>query len=53
MGLCSGGAIGLGANGRRRPFPERVLWSAGVVYFTGLALAAPFRFGAAPSPPAG
>ena len=38
LGLTSGGLIGLGRIVQGRHFPSDVLWSAGFVYFTGLAL---------------
>ncbi len=45
LGLGWGGAIGLARMVAGDHFPSDVLWSAGVVYFTGLVLAAGFRFG--------
>jgi membrane-associated phospholipid phosphatase len=45
LGLCCGGVIGLARMVAGGHFPSDVLWSAGVIYFTGLVLAAPFRFG--------
>jgi membrane-associated PAP2 superfamily phosphatase len=45
LGLGWGGILGLARVVAGGHFPSDVLWSAGVVYFTGLALAAPFHFG--------
>ncbi len=45
LGLCAGGALGVARMAAGGHFPSDVLWSAGVVYFAGLLLAAPFRFG--------
>ena len=50
LGLCSGGVIGVARMAAGGHFPSDVLWSAGLIYFTGLLLAAPFRFGAVESP---
>lgn len=44
VGLLSGLAIGLARIVAGGHFPSDVLWSAGIVYFTALLLAAPFRF---------
>lgn len=45
LGLVGGGIVGLARIVAGGHFPSDVLWSCGVVYFTGLLLAAPFRFG--------
>ena len=45
FGLGSGGIIGLARMVAGGHFPSDVLWAGGIVYFTALALAAPFRFG--------
>ena len=45
LGLCAGAELGLARMVAGGHFPSDVLWSAGTVYFTGLLLAAPFRFG--------
>ncbi len=45
LGLCYGGLMGMGRIVAGAHFPSDVLWSAGLVYFTALALAAPFGFG--------
>jgi membrane-associated PAP2 superfamily phosphatase len=45
LGLGSGGAIGLARMVAGGHFPSDVLWSGGIIYFTGLVLAVPFRFG--------
>ncbi|MEN6449872.1 MAG: phosphatase PAP2 family protein [Thermoguttaceae bacterium] len=45
VGLASGVVIGLARIVVGGHFPSDVLWSAGLIYFTGLALAAPFHFG--------
>ena len=45
LGLVGGGVIGLARMVAGGHFPSDVLWSGGIVYFTALALAAPFRFG--------
>ncbi|MCD4727734.1 MAG: phosphatase PAP2 family protein [Pirellulales bacterium] len=45
LGLASGVVIGLARMAVGCHFPSDVFWSGGLVYFTGLALAAPFRFG--------
>ena len=46
FGLASGVVIGLARIVAGGHFPSDVLWAGGIVYFTALALAAPFRFGA-------
>jgi lipid A 4'-phosphatase len=45
LGLIAGTTIGLARVVAGGHFPSDVLWSGGIVYFTALALAAPFRFG--------
>lgn len=45
LGLAAGVTIGIARMAAGCHFPSDVLWSAGVVYFTGLTLAVPFRFG--------
>ena len=45
FGLAAGAVIGLARIAAGGHFPSDVLWSGGIVYFTALALAAPFRFG--------
>jgi lipid A 4'-phosphatase len=45
FGLSSGTVIGLARMVAGRHFPSDVLWAGAIVYFTGLALAACFRFG--------
>jgi lipid A 4'-phosphatase len=45
LGLACGGVIGLARMAAGAHFPSDVLWSGGIMYFTALALAAPFRFG--------
>ncbi len=45
LGLACGGVIGLARIVAGCHFPSDVLWSGGIIYFTALALAAPFRFG--------
>jgi lipid A 4'-phosphatase len=45
VGLVSGGVIGLARIVVGGHFPSDVVWAGGFVYFTALALAAPFRFG--------
>ncbi len=45
LGLTCGSVMGLGRIVAGGHFPSDVLWSGGLVYFTALALAAPFRFG--------
>jgi lipid A 4'-phosphatase len=47
FGLASGTTIGLARVVAGCHFPSDVLWAGGIVYFTALALAAPFRFGCA------
>ena len=45
LGLAGGAVIGLARMVAGGHFPSDVLWAGGIVYFTALALAAPFRFG--------
>ena len=45
LGLACGGVIGLARIVAGCHFPSDVLWAGGIVYFTALVLAAPFRFG--------
>jgi len=45
LGILSGVVIGVARMAAGCHFPSDVLWSGGLVYFTALALAAPFRFG--------
>jgi lipid A 4'-phosphatase len=45
LGLACGSVIGLARIAAGAHFPSDILWSGGIVYFTALALAAPFRFG--------
>lgn len=45
LGLAAGSIIGLARVVAGCHFPSDVLWAGGVVYFTALLLAAPFRFG--------
>lgn len=45
LGIAGGLVMGLARMAVGCHFPSDVLWSGGIVYFTGLALAAPFRFG--------
>jgi lipid A 4'-phosphatase len=45
FGLASGTVMGLARVVAGCHFPSDVLWSGGIVYFTALLLAAPFRFG--------
>jgi lipid A 4'-phosphatase len=45
LGLSWGTLIGLARIVAGAHFPSDVLWSGGIVYFTALALAAPFYFG--------
>jgi lipid A 4'-phosphatase len=45
LGLTSGVVMGVARIVAGGHFASDVLWSAGVVYFTALVLAAPFRFG--------
>jgi lipid A 4'-phosphatase len=49
FGLTSGFVIGLARMVAGGHFPSDVLWSGGIVYFTALLLAAPFKFGKSPS----
>ncbi len=52
LGLCSGTIIGLARVVAGSHFPSDVLWSGGIIYFTALLLAAPFRFGRERAPQA-
>jgi lipid A 4'-phosphatase len=45
LGLASGTVMGIARIVAGCHFPSDVLWAGGVVYFTALVLAAPFRFG--------
>jgi membrane-associated phospholipid phosphatase len=45
LGLGSGTLIGLARVVAGCHFPSDVLWAGGIIYFTALVLAAPFRFG--------
>jgi lipid A 4'-phosphatase len=45
LGVTAGVAIGMARIVAGGHFPSDVLWSGGIVYFTALALAVPFRFG--------
>ena len=45
LGLAGGVVIGLARMVAGCHFPSDVLWAGGIIYFTALALAAPFRFG--------
>jgi lipid A 4'-phosphatase len=45
LGLASGGLIGLARVVAGGHFPSDVIWAGGLIYFTGLAIAAPFKFG--------
>ena len=45
LGLTSGAVIGLARMVAGGHFPSDILWAGGIVYFTALALAAPFHFG--------
>ena len=45
FGLAGGVVIGAARVVAGCHFPSDVLWAGGIVYFTALALAAPFRFG--------
>jgi membrane-associated PAP2 superfamily phosphatase len=45
FGIASGVVVGLARIVAGGHFPSDVLWAGGIVYFTALALAAPFRFG--------
>jgi lipid A 4'-phosphatase len=47
LGLTCGGVVGLARIVAGCHFPSDVLWSGGLIYFTALAMAAPFRFGRA------
>jgi lipid A 4'-phosphatase len=45
LGLVSGGVMGLTRIVAGGHFPSDVLWAWAIVYFSALAIAAPFRFG--------
>ena len=45
LGLSGGAVIGLARMVSGSHFPSDVLWAGGIVYYTALTLAAPFRFG--------
>ncbi len=45
LGIGAGCIIGVARMAAGCHFPSDVLWSGGIVYYAGLALAAPFRFG--------
>ncbi len=45
LGIAAGATVGLTRMAVGCHFPSDVLWSGGIVYYCGLALAAPFRFG--------
>jgi lipid A 4'-phosphatase len=45
LGLAGGAVIGLARVVAGCHFPSDVLWAGGLIYFTALLLAAPFRFG--------
>ena len=45
LGLAGGLMIGAARVVAGCHFPSDVLWAGGIVYFTALLLAAPFRFG--------
>jgi len=45
LGIASGVVMGLARVVAGGHFPSDVLWAGGIIYFTALALAAPFRFG--------
>ena len=45
LGLTCGVVIGAARVVAGGHFPSDVLWAGGIIYFTALALAAPFRFG--------
>jgi lipid A 4'-phosphatase len=44
LGLCYGGLVGMARIVAGGHFPSDVLWTGAIVYFTGLALAAAFKF---------
>jgi lipid A 4'-phosphatase len=50
LGILAGSAIGLARMVAGGHFPSDVVWAGGIVYFTALAIAAPFRFGDAIPP---
>ena len=50
LGLAGGGLLGLARIVAGCHFASDVLWSAGIVYFTGLVLAAALRLGRQPPP---
>jgi membrane-associated PAP2 superfamily phosphatase len=45
LGLAAGGVLGLTRVVAGGHFPSDVVWAGGLVYFTALALAVPFKFG--------
>ena len=45
LGLAGGAVIGMARIVAGCHFPSDVLWAGGLIYFTALLLAAPFRFG--------
>jgi lipid A 4'-phosphatase len=45
LGLISGSVMGLARVVAGGHFPSDVVWAGGIVYFTALLIAAPFRFG--------
>ena len=47
LGLSCGTVIGLARMVSGSHFPSDIFWSAGIIYFTALALSVPFRFGEA------
>ncbi len=50
LGILSGITIGIARIVAGGHFPSDILWAGGVVYFTALFLAIPFRFGSPPTP---
>jgi membrane-associated PAP2 superfamily phosphatase len=44
FGLIAGGTIGLARMAAGAHFASDIVWAGGFVYFTGLIVAAPFRF---------
>ena len=51
LGLLSGCLMGLTRVVAGGHFPSDVLWAGGLIYFTALLIAAPFRFGIRGYPP--
>ncbi len=49
LGLASGVVIGLARVVTGGHFPSDILWAGGIVYFTALIVATPFRFGLSPT----